>query len=240
VEVAAENVRKAFTLIELLVVVAILAILAALLLPALGGARETAKGATCMSNIRQIHQALMLYAEDYAGTCPPPATPQTNGVDIAYFWQQNAVGAVQGKPVSEINMGMNPQPAWINCPAGVRNSGNLGFGNYGLNYGVCGHLIQGTPVPPRKFADLPRPTKTILVLEAGGYVVNQAMAQSPGAFYWYVPGYNPTAIPMYDSRYTRDSVLGRHNRTITVAFVDGHAEKQPVLSVVNNTDPWNQ
>ncbi len=224
----------------MLVVVAIIAILAALLLPALRSARETAKGATCLSNVRQIHQALMLYADEYAGTCPPPASPQANGVDIAYFWQQNAVGMLQGKPVSQIAMDMDPQPAWINCPGGVRNSRNLGFGNYGLNYNVCGHLLQGTPVPPSKFASIPRPAQTYLLLDAGGYLLNQTMAQSPGYAYWYMPGHNPNAIPMYDERYTRDSIFGRHNRTTIAAFVDGHAEKQPVLNVVNNTDRWNQ
>lgn len=61
---------SAFTLIELLVVIAIIALLIGILLPALGKARDTAKGAVCLTNQRQLSVALMTYATDYSGKLP--------------------------------------------------------------------------------------------------------------------------------------------------------------------------
>jgi len=63
--------RRAFTLIELMVVIAIVAILAALLLPTLGRAKESGRRIACASNLRQIELALSLYVDDHEGLFPP-------------------------------------------------------------------------------------------------------------------------------------------------------------------------
>jgi len=63
---------KGFTLIELLVVVAIIAILAAMLLPALSKARDKARQATCMSNLKQINMGFEMYSNDYPEWYPAP------------------------------------------------------------------------------------------------------------------------------------------------------------------------
>ena len=84
-KLAQKPVNTAFTLIEVLVVVAIIAMLAALLLPALGRAKESARATACLSNLRQTGIALQIYVQDNNNRLPvmrdaptDPAVAATN------------------------------------------------------------------------------------------------------------------------------------------------------------------
>jgi prepilin-type N-terminal cleavage/methylation domain-containing protein/prepilin-type processing-associated H-X9-DG protein len=92
-EILSEGKKKGFTLIELLTTIAIISILAGMLLPALKGARESARRTSCMNNVRQSVQTLTMRADDHRGNLPG-----TGGTNLATRY-------IRGAPGSPIGLG---------------------------------------------------------------------------------------------------------------------------------------
>jgi prepilin-type N-terminal cleavage/methylation domain-containing protein len=91
-----DNRQSAFTLIELLVVVAVIAILASLLLPALASAKEKARVTICRSNLRQLGLGMSLYLQDNNDTFP--AANQWNDIvaEDWFYWEARTASTLNG------------------------------------------------------------------------------------------------------------------------------------------------
>ena len=163
---ALRSYLAAFTLIELLVVIAIIAILASLLLPALGQAKEKAKAASCRNNLKQWGIATFMFVDENDGLLPQDGSH--NGTSKYAGWyidlpRELGIPDYQQLPW-RTNAAIEPgNSVWI-CPSNKRRSNGVNLFHYCLNKNVNGTGVSNQ-VP---LATIKRPERVVGLFDNGG------------------------------------------------------------------------
>jgi len=191
--------RYGFTLIELLVVIAIIAILVALLLPAVQQAREVARRSSCKNNLKQLGLAIHNY-HDTHGVFPPGyidgngitdvANGQSGGSDNGYFWQAMILPMIEQSALyDQFDFRLHPWGAPGNGVAiGVHGASS------NANHNACSKTLPSLSCP----SDIKPDTTTIHQDTQVGYHANLATSSYAGNLGCYDAG--PCSANAYDHK----------------------------------------
>jgi prepilin-type N-terminal cleavage/methylation domain-containing protein/prepilin-type processing-associated H-X9-DG protein len=226
-----DSSKKGFTLIELLVVIAIIAILASILFPVFARARENARRASCLSNLKQMGLAMMMYVQDYDETYPQtiskiPAGVPASTMPDGIFWAAGFIFWPQMIYPYHQNMQMYWCPSSSIAYTGASTSKlTPANGQYGAN-----SLLMPTDyVSTVKLASVQSAASTYAFMDFGTYSASYYRSYASSGNVYYLPGMGLTGgscatITAVDTKNIADCQEGRHFEGVNVAFADGHAK----------------
>lgn len=228
-----------FTLVELLVVIAVIAILAAILLPVLHKGQQAAQSAACLNNLRQLQVCWHLYYQDNSDVLVPnnsvafiePGTNTSSSNIQGLSWLPDVDARTEINPSGIINgllYQYNSQLGIYHCPSDMSTLetqdgqplSQLRWRSYNMSQSVNGnptydYSIYHTIPMWDKVTEIrqPDPTSAFVFIDEDSDCILDAEFGNP-----------PAGSPYYEQGVWWDLPSSRHNRGGNVSFVDGHVE----------------
>ncbi len=220
--------QRAFTLIELLVVIAIIAILAAILFPVFAQAKKAAKKTSCLSNVKQMNLAILMYCQDYDEMFPKLVIAPLPNVDTVFqtiqpYMKNEQIGRCPSRGASFVLPdGTQIRGYWMDFSL-WRNMGFTWITD--TDYGVNEYYINQDPARNRGLGDVQFPAGTTLVYDAYSTTVVHDYA-NPGPFPDPLTGGGGWCVAL------------RHNGMTNAGLVDGHAKAYNHQTLPCSTWAW--